>query len=163
MPSKGPGTRQSRKTRHYMMSAPPLEQMIVALSMLRTPDGVHNETGFHPRTVAKVWELVTRWCDANPSSVRPSLEKFYLALQYHHLYPKYDDVCNTLGCHGLEDITKTYFVDNILPTLYIITMALNTNRDSIINWEDRKQGQFGAWNHYAHFDDCFTDEIASPL
>jgi hypothetical protein len=67
------------------------------------------------------------------------------------------DVSQTLGIRGVhERVSDRYFNKEVRNAMYLTAASLTARRDSIINWEDRLQGDFGAWNHCAHFDESFT-------
>ena len=84
---------------------------------------------------------------------------FYVALKYVHAYPRRARI-HELSCRNAEgvlhetkgSVTSAYWRDHVLPALATLTEALVWAKPSIINWDDRCNGDIGQWNHgkYAH-------------
>ena len=86
----------------------------------------------------------------------PTPDAYYIALKQNHQYVKKKHAKNLSLPSPYQKVTEHYFAHVMMPALFFMAIALNDRKDEIINWEERRTGKTGLWNHGAHFDCCFT-------
>lgn len=131
-----------------------IDRLWLLIASGTTRRSVHAETGKKIRTVSRTWRILTQEC-ARTSTVCPKEAHFYLGLKYKHIYISSDVVPGNLGGAHIPHVSDADFKE-IKRAMYILSAALGNHKDSIMNWEDRVKGKFGAYNHGAHFDESFT-------
>ena len=88
---------------------------------------MHSETGFHVRTIDAVKEMVEDYelaheCEPMSSAV------YYLAMKYHHRYPKDADVPDTLRCTSVPRVSLAMLNGHLKPAIVTVAAALNHRR-----------------------------------
>ena len=125
-------------------------------SPLGTAKSVKNRFGWKVKTVDETWQYVQRYC--TQQGVRcPTRNAYAMALAYIHCYPARKDVREFLAIAVYHpSVSDRFFNEEVLRAVVIISQSLKTFEADMINWDDRLHGEFGHWNHCAHFDEQFT-------
>ena len=127
MPPARGSKRTSRRAVEDCLDATQGELRWLQESDSRTDASVHSETGFHVRTIDAVKEMVEDYereqqCEAMRSAV------YYLAMKYHHRYPKDRDVPDTLRCTSVPRVTLVMLNEHLKPAVATVAAALNHRR-----------------------------------
>ena len=127
MPPARGSKRTSRRAVEDCLDATQGELRWLQESDSRTDASVHSETGFHVRTIDAVKEMVEDYereqqCEAMRSAV------YYLAMKYHHRYPKDRDVPDTLRCTSVPRVSLEMLNEHLKPAIVTVAAALNHRR-----------------------------------
>ena len=126
LPARG-SKRTSRRAVEDCLDATQGELRWLEESDSRTDASVHRETGFHVRTIDAVKEMVEDYereqqCEPMSSAV------YYLAMKYHHRYPKDRDVPDTLRCTSVPRVSLVMLNEHLKPAVATVAAALNHRR-----------------------------------
>jgi hypothetical protein len=127
MPPARGSKRTSRRAVEDCLDATQGELRWLQESDSRTDASVHSETGFHVRTIDAVKEMVEDYereqqCEPMSSAV------YYLAMKYHHRYPKDRDVPDTLRCTSVPRVSLAMLNEHLKPAVATVAAALNHRR-----------------------------------
>ena len=127
MPPARGSKRTSRRAVEDCLDATQGELRWLHESDSRTDASVHSETGFHVRTIDAVKEMVEDYelaheCEPMSSAV------YYLAMKYHHRYPKDADVPDTLRCTSVPRASLAMLNEHLKPAIVTVAAALNHRR-----------------------------------
>jgi len=127
MPPARGSKRTSRRAVEDCLDATQGELRWLHESDSRTDASVHSETGFHVRTIDAVKEMVEDYelaheCEPMSSAV------YYLAMKYHHRYPKDADVPDTLRCTSVPRVSLAMLNEHLKPAIVTVAAALNHRR-----------------------------------
>jgi len=147
--------RGMRPAERDWLDASDTERVWLLMSPLNTKKSVKETFGYKLRTMDAAYKIMQEQC-ASQHWPLPTKEAYAVWLKYMHLYPAFKDARQTLSIHGYVDgVSDRYMVTQVLPAGYALALALKKD-GTMLNWGDRLAGEYGAWNHGAHFDECFT-------